>query len=123
MRLSQGLPSTAAIAVPGQFEQLREHIDPAWIEEALVASGTASIRKRRLPAEQVVWLVIGMGLYRNEPIEHIVDSLEVALPDRRDTLVAKSAITQARKRLKEEPLAYLFVATASAWATRSADAQ
>ncbi len=110
------------MAVPGQFERLREHIDPAWIEEALTYSGTASIRRRRLPADQVVWLVIGMALYRNEPIEYIVDSLEVALPDRRDTLVAKSAITQARQRLTEEPLAYLFATTAAEWATRSADA-
>jgi len=122
MRLSQSLPTTAALAVPGQFERLREHIDPAWIEEALTYSGTASIRRRRLPADQVVWLVIGMALYRNEPIEYIVDSLEVALPDRRDTLVAKSAITQARQRLKEDPLAYLFATTAAEWATRSADA-
>lgn len=122
MRLSQSLPSTAALALPGQFERLREHIDPAWIEEALAYSGTASIRRRRLPADQVVWLVIGMALYRNEPIEYIVDSLEVALPDRRDTLVAKSAITQARQRLKEEPLAYLFATTAAEWAMRSAEA-
>ena len=121
MRLSQSLPATSAIALPGQFERLREHLDPAWIEEALCYAGTASIRRRRLPAEQVVWLVIGMALYRNEPIEFIVDALEVALPDRRDTLVAKSAITQARQRLKEEPLAYLFATTAAEWATRSAD--
>lgn len=122
MRLAQALPATGALALPGQFERLREHIDPAWIEEALGYAGTASIRRRRLPAEQVIWLVIGMGLYRNEPIEHIVDSLQVALPDRRDTLVAKSAITQARQRLKEDPLAYLFATTAAEWATRSADA-
>ena len=36
----------------------------------------------------------GMALYRNEPIEHIVDMLDLALPDKKDTLVAKSAIAQ-----------------------------
>ena len=54
-----------------------------------------------------------MALYRNEPIEHIVDMLDLALPDKKDTLVAKSAIAQARRRLTEEPLAYLFATTAA----------
>ena len=64
-----------------------------------------------------------MALYRNEPIEHIVDMLDLALPDKKDTLVAKSAIAQARRRLTEEPLAYLFATTAAEWAKRSADAR
>jgi hypothetical protein len=122
MHLEQALAQTADLAVPERFEQLKEHIDPEWIEEALQYAGTASIRRRRLPAEQVLWLVIAMGLYRNDPIERIVDELAVALPDRRDTLIAKSAIAQARQRLREDPLAYLFTVTAAEWATRSADA-
>jgi hypothetical protein len=69
-----------------------------------------------------VWLVIGMGLMRDKPIEWVVDKLELALPDRADTYVAKSAITQARERLRDEPLAYLFARTASEWSSRSADA-
>jgi len=69
-----------------------------------------------------VWVVIGMGLMRNLPIEQIVDALDLALPDRQDTLVAKSAITQARQRLGEDPLWYLFATTAMQWATRSAEA-
>lgn len=122
MHLDRALAATADLVVPEQFEQLKEHIDPEWIEEALQYAGRASIRRRRLPAEQVLWLVIAMGLYRNTAIERIVDWLAVALPDKRDTLVAKSAITQARQRLTEDPLAYLFAVTAAEWATRSADA-
>jgi len=45
--------------------------------------------------------VIGMALYRREPIERVVEMLNLAEPDRRDTLMAKSAIAQARKRLKD----------------------
>jgi hypothetical protein len=122
MHLDRALAATADLVVPERFEQLKEQIDPAWVEEALQYAGTASIRRRRLPAEQVLWLVIAMGLYRNTAIERIVDWLAVALPDRRDTLVAKSAITQARQRLTEDPLAYLFAVTAAEWATRSAAA-
>ena len=38
------------------------------------------------------------------------------------TAVAKSAISQARQRSPEEPLAYLFETTAAEWAMRSAEA-
>ena len=67
-------------------------------------------------------MVIGMGLIRNLPIEQVVDKLELALPDGKGTLIAKSAISKARQRLGEDPVAYLFAATAAEWATRSADA-
>lgn len=123
MDLDVSLASIAAYGAPGALDRLKEHLDPTWVEDALTWSGTTSIRRRRLPADQVVWLVIGMALYRNEPIEHIVDMLDLALPDKKDTLVAKSAIAQARRRLTEEPLAYLFATTAAEWAKRSADAQ
>jgi len=122
MRLASALSDVAAFGLPEDFDQLKEHLDPSWIEEALQLAGTATIRRRRLPAEQVIWLVIGMALYRNSPIDRVVDELGLALPDERNTLVAKSAISQARQRLKEDPLAYLFATTAAEWATRSADA-
>ena len=44
---------------PASFEQFSAAIDPAWIAAALTATGTASVRRRKLPAEHVVWLVIG----------------------------------------------------------------
>ncbi|WP_296407751.1 transposase domain-containing protein [Pluralibacter sp.] len=39
-------------------------LDPAWIHQALTVCNKASIR-RRLPAEQAVWLVLMMGLLRD----------------------------------------------------------
>ena len=121
MRLDEAFDSLVEFGLPEKFEGLRQHLDPAWIEEALEAAGIATIRRRRLPAEQVIWIVIAMALFRNCSIEKVVDELDLALPDERDTLVAKSGITQARQRLKEDPLAYLFAATATEWAARSAD--
>ena len=121
MKLEEALKAVAEYAIGERLEKMRQHLDPAWIEEALALSGTVSLRKRRLPAEQVVWLVIGMGLMRDMPIEQVVDRLELALPDRNDTVVAKSAVSQARSRLGDDPLAYLFAVTAARWATRSAD--
>jgi len=121
VRLDEAFDSLTQFGLPEKFEGLREHLDPGWIEEALQAAGIATIRRRRLPAEQVIWIVIAMALFRNCSIEKVVDELNLALPDERETLVAKSGITQARQRLKEEPLAYLFAATAAEWATRSAE--
>lgn len=115
----------AAFALPDSLEALdglKAHLNPDWIEEALCYTGSASIRRRRLPAEQVVWLVIGMALYRGQSIEQVVESLDLALPDKHGTLLAKSAIAQARQRLNPETLEYLFTVTAAEWSARSADA-
>ena len=123
LRFEQALEEVGRFGVADKLDRLREHVPASWVEAALKWTGTSTIRRRRLPAEQVVWLVIGMGLFRNEPIERIVDLLDLALPDRDDTLVAKSAVTQARQRLGDEPLKCLFEMTAGHWARRSADAQ
>lgn len=97
-------------------------LDPDWIEEALTATGTATIRRRRLPAEQVVWLVIGMCVFRDLSMRELVATLDLALPGSRGVRVAPSSIVQARDRLGDEPLRWLFERTASAWAHASAQA-
>ena len=119
--LAEALLEIAAFAVPDSLEGLKAHLDPRWIEEALCYAGVASVRHRRLPAEQVVWLVIGMALYRREPIEKVVQLLDLAIPDQRGTLLAKSSVIQARQRLKDTALEYLFAVTAAEWSARSAD--
>src|ERR1700733_3880336 len=83
-------------------------LDPEWIDEALAATGTATIRRRRLPAEQVVWLVIGMCLFRDLSMRELVSTLDLALPGSRGIRVAPSSIVQARERLGDEPLRWLF---------------
>lgn len=95
-------------------------LDPEWIEEALAATGTATIRRRRLPAEQVVWLVIGMCLFRDLSMRELVATLDLALPGKRGVRVAPSSIVQARERLGDEPLRWLFERTAEVWAHASA---
>jgi hypothetical protein len=95
-------------------------LDPDWIIDALEATGTASIRKRRLPAQQVVWLVIGMCLFRDLSMRELVATLDLALPGKRGIRVAPSSIVQARERLGDEPLRWLFERTASTWAHTSA---
>ena len=60
------------------------------------ATGTASIRRRRLPAEQVVWLVIALALYRHQSMPEVLAALDLALPSATELPVSKSAVTQAR---------------------------
>jgi hypothetical protein len=105
----------------GTFKRLVASINPAWIEQALAATGTATLRTRRLPAEQVIWLVLGMALYRHRPIDDLVHRLDLVLPGVDDEVsVAKSAVAQARARLGDEPLRWLFEKCSTKWATESA---
>jgi hypothetical protein len=78
-------------------------------------TGKASIRKRRLPAEQVAWLVIALALYRPQSISEVVDELDLALPHVNDSFVSKSAVAQARQRLSAEPLKALFAISVRVW--------
>ena len=100
---------------PPDWARLSEQLPLEWIEQALDYTGRASIRKRRLPAEQVVWFVIGLALYRHKSVRQLVGELDLALPDLADRCVSDSAVTQARQRLGAEPLERLFNMTAQHW--------
>ena len=58
MRLEGALHYTAVRATPDSFQNFTQHIDPIQIEEALAATGVATLRRRRLPAAQVLWIVL-----------------------------------------------------------------
>jgi Insertion element 4 transposase N-terminal/Transposase DDE domain len=118
MRLSESLHLLAEFT-PEKFEDLRRDIDPEWVLGALHATGTASVRNRRLPAQQVVWLVIGMALFRNRPIHDVVTKLDLALPGSSPS-VAPSTVAEARARLGAEPMQWLFSISADQWAHTSA---
>ena len=90
------------------WNRLGQHLPYDWIEEAVVCTHAVSIRHRRLPAEQVVWLVIALALYRHKSIGEVLDDLGLALPDEQTPFVSKSAAAQARQRLGAEPLQWLF---------------
>jgi len=113
--LSSPLHATTDVLPLAGLDRLAEHLPVAWIEQALAATGTASIRWRRLPAEQVVWLVIALALYRHQSMPEVLATLDLALPAASEGAVSKRAVTQARQRLGAEPLAQLFGETAQAW--------
>jgi len=104
----------------GAFDRLRKNLNPAWVDEALAATGTATVRRRRLPAEQVIWLVLGMALYRQLPIDELVERLDLVLPGTGSARLAKSAVAQARARLGDEPMKWLFERCSTKWGHESA---
>jgi len=124
MELGERLLAVGAGERAASFELFSETLEPAWIAQALAATGTASLRRRKLPAEYVVWLVIGMGLLRDRSIREVVRHLDLVLPTgaRRET-VTGGAIAQARERLGPQPLAMLFAQTAAVWGSAAADAE
>jgi hypothetical protein len=79
------------------WRRLGQHLHYDWIEEAVVCTHSVSIRHRRLPAEQVLWLVISLALYRHKSIGEVLDDLGLALPDAQAPFVSKSAAAQARQ--------------------------
>ena len=113
--LSSQLHVTTDVLPLAGLDRLAAHLPLLWIEAALSATGTASIRRRRLPAEQVVWLVIALALYRHQSMPEVLATLDLALPSPLAPAVSKSAVTQARQRLGAAPLEQLFGQTAGAW--------
>jgi hypothetical protein len=125
MELGQALLAVGDGERAASFDVFAETLDPEWIGQALAATGTATVRRRKLPADYVLWIVIGMGLLRDRSIQEVVRHLDLVLPapDGRRQAVSGGAIVQARDRLGPQPLAWLFRETADAWAMASANAQ
>ena len=97
----------------GGLERFAASLDPDWIEEALSSTGTASIRRRKLPADQALWLVIGMCLFTDRSIVDVVDHLNLVVPGVKK--LARSSIPKARYRLGPQPLRWLLEKVADVW--------
>jgi hypothetical protein len=107
-----------AAFTPAAFARLGQPIQDAWIVEALTrARGHATLRRRKLPVDRTLWLVIGMALFRDRSIHEVAERLELALPGAGDLGgIAGSAIPNARTRLGAEAVQGLFDLSAQHWA-------
>lgn len=114
MLLPDQLLLTNQFATPEHWSIVQQHLPEAWLEQALAESGVTTMRRRRLPMPQALWLVLGIALLRDRSIVHVADSLGLVLPGASASL-ASSALTQARQRLGAEPLQHLFRLTARQW--------
>lgn len=89
------------------LDKLTSFLDPHILKQAFEQAGVATVRRRRLPLEAVMWSVIGMSLFRNETVWDIASRLDISLPGK-NKLVAPSALVQARQRLGDEAVKYAF---------------
>jgi hypothetical protein len=119
--LSDAIPLATEMIAPPDWGMLIDRLPFEWIESALAHTDKASIRRRRLPAEQVVWLVIALALYRHRSVRQVISELDLALPGMGEQLLTPSAVTQARQRLGPKPMQWLFDASAKTWMTQDAE--
>lgn len=118
MSIAQDLSDVleAAVQPLARLDTLAQHIPQEWIEAAALLADQASIRRRRLPADMVLWLVVGMALFRSEPITEVARRLNICAEGlANDVLLAKSALSHARQRLGKQPVEWLFQQCANVW--------
>jgi len=125
MRFGQELAAIELTAWTESYETLTRALDPQWVQSVLQATGTATARRRELPAEHAIWTVIGMALFHDRPIQAVVHRLGLVLPPSKSRtapgIVTGSAAVQARDRPGAAPMAQLFELTATHWARTSAE--
>ncbi|PQJ84093.1 transposase domain-containing protein, partial [Aliivibrio sifiae] len=98
--------------------KLSDILPPEFINQCLEEAGIATIRKRRLPLDMMIWVVLGMAFYRDESVWDITSNMQLMLPGKRP-LVAPSAVVQARQRLGSEAVRHIFTSTAEIWNTEA----
>ncbi len=111
--MSLGSATAASDPLP-YLRGLSELVPEQRLAAILSRCGRASQRRRRLPAESVVWLVVAMALFAADSIPKVWRRLH---PTRDEPEPDDSAFTQARRRLGVAPLRRLFLETARPIAT------
>jgi len=105
------------------LEALAAAIPDEAVEAVIEATGTRERRRRRLPTQLVVTLVIGMGLWASESMRHVLAQVvagwrEVTATDQAGwQLPSTAAIVQARQRTGARLLRELFQTVARPVAT------
>ncbi|HET8807195.1 MAG TPA: IS4 family transposase [Methylophaga sp.] len=103
---------------PQSVSVFAEHIPHDCLQLATQHANQVTVRRRKLVSEYVLWLVVGMAFFRNEPLIEIARRMNISLDGQSvDTVLAKSALTQARQKLGSESMAWLFRHSGEHWAT------
>lgn len=106
------------------LRELTREIDSEWVEDSLREHGRQDLRRRKLPASSVIWVVIGMSILRDRCIQEVAVHLGLtSIKDERNSSlegIVPSTIVEGRKALGPEPVMTLFQRTADEWAQTSA---
>lgn len=118
MSLQSALLDTDDLHGFSDLSTFAQHIPVEWVASALHLCSSATIRRRRLPRDQVLWLVLGMALFRNEPVSEVTRRLTICAQGlASDSRLARSGVSHARQRLGAEPLQWRFRQTGERWGT------
>lgn len=118
MRLTDTLSATLRQTGLEVFTSARTLIDPSWVEDAVTKTEGIAVRRRKLPADVVVWTVIGAALFSRYSFEDVVRGFGLTPPTRRGstpTAPRSSSISQARTRLGSEVLRLVFRTATDSW--------
>ncbi|WP_042870614.1 IS4 family transposase, partial [Dickeya poaceiphila] len=113
MELSQAL-GIINLTAPDEVQSLADLLSPDLIQQAFTLTDTVTLRKRKLPLESMVWLVIGMAIFNNKPVSHIVNLMDIADRTGRP-FTAPSSVIARRKTLGEDAIRVLFELTQQHW--------
>ena len=113
MELSDALARTSLNRLV-EFDSLSDLLCPDLIQQCLASNGVATIRKRKLPMDAMVWAVIGMALFRGESVRNLINKLDI-IPPNDVEFVVRSAVTQARKKLGSDVVQDIFRQTQAKW--------
>jgi len=93
-----------------------QNIPVEWVSSALELSSQATIRRHRLPSDHVLWLVLGMVLFRDEPVHEVTRRLNICAQGLASLdLPARSGISQAHARLGAGPVEDRFRKCGQPW--------
>ncbi len=116
MSLQQQLLDLGELVNFSDLSTFTQNIPVEWVASALDLCTQSTIRRRRLPGDQVLWLVLGMALFRDEPVHEVARRLNIcAMGLASHDLLARSGVTEARKRLGADPVEWLFRQTGNQW--------
>jgi|RhiMetStandDraft_4_1073278.scaffolds.fasta_scaffold00186_10 hypothetical protein len=116
MRLARALELTHNfVSTPDSLKGLDSLLDPFLVEQALDQAGVATLRKRCLPLELMLWCVISMVFFRRMSAWDLVSRVNIMLPGQQRPLVAPSAVVQARQRLGSEASRHVLDLTQKSW--------
>lgn len=94
------------------IELFTQIIQPAWVDDALHQHQRQSLRVRKLPAGLILWLSIGLGLFRSLSISNVLSRLGTILGAgslwEGGATPKSTTITEARDRVGFGPVRTLF---------------
>jgi Insertion element 4 transposase N-terminal len=110
-RPSAKLPSGVRVSDHISLGVIARTIPLEEVRQVLAQTGRSSKRQRDLPAHVMVYYVIALALYMGssmrEVLRCLLDGLRALWGPAAVKVAGKSALTQARRRLGEEPLRQL----------------